>query len=55
MKRPEVFAWHVTTGTVTRDEARALVFDFAPLPDGSGAVPIVTNSALADTAPSAGS
>lgn len=32
--RPEVFAWHVTTGTLTRDEARAMVFDLAPLPGG---------------------
>lgn len=48
MKRPEVFAWHVTTGTVTRDEARALVFDFAPLPDGSGAVPLDPQSAPHD-------
>lgn len=32
--RPEVFAWHVTTGTLTRDE--------------EGAKPIVTNSAVAD-------
>lgn len=46
--RPEVFAWHVTTGTLTRDEARAMVFDLAPLPGGEGAKPIVTNSAVAD-------
>lgn len=48
MKRPEVFAWHVTTGTLTRDEARTMVFDLAPLPGGQGADPIVTNSAISD-------
>lgn len=51
--RPEVFAWHVTTGTLTRDEARARVFDLAPLPDGAGATPLVINSggAITEAAP----
>ena len=37
---PEVFAWHLTTGTVTRDEARAIVFGLDVLPDGLGAKPL---------------
>lgn len=51
--RREVLAWHVTTGTLTRDEARARVFDLAPLPDGAGATPIVINSggAVTEAAP----
>jgi hypothetical protein len=37
---PETFAWHLTSGVITPDEARALIFKLGPLPDGLGAKPL---------------
>ena len=38
----QVFAWHVTTGVVTPDEARARL-GLGPLPDGAGSKPTPTD------------
>lgn len=48
---PEVFAWHLTTGTLTRDEARKIVFSFDPLPNGQGSAPLDPGGAKTPSEP----
>lgn len=38
--KPETYAWHLTSGVITPDEARKLIFNLGPLPDGLGAKPL---------------
>ena len=47
----QVFAWSLETGTVTRDEARAILYGLPPLPNGSGSMPLGETETTVEPSP----